>query len=775
MPYKCTINGATLRIYHFFSGLIFLLFCLISPSVDSQISQGGNPPSWKNSKITYNVSLISLPQIDVEALKAEDKQDQLLKDIPFRFAYGHQVNITTNNSGSWTYLANGDRVWMVEIESKGALSINLTFNDYHLPEGAELFIYSHDKKYKIGALTAFNNKDFRQLGTAPIPGDRVIVEYFEPKKSAFQGVLTIGTVAHAYRDIFKLAENFEKGFGDSGNCNNNVICPESNGWENQIRSVALITLGNGTRWCTGSLINNVTGDGTPYFLTANHCTEGQTVSTMVFIFNYQSDVCDPGGDGNDGQLSQSISGATLLAHTNSNGSANSTNPLHTDMALLLLSEPPPDNYQVFYNGWDRSGDIPDNTVGIHHPNGDVKKISFDDDSPGITGYFDVTGNGGGTTHWRIINWDDGTTEPGSSGSPLFNNTHQVIGQLHGGQASCSNNVNDYYGRLALSFQFIKEWLDPNNTGQLAILGFPEEGNLPIDPGIHPIDGIMKSYCNEHSISPKIVIENYGTTTLTELDLNYYLNGNKLGVYNWSGSLETFETEEIDFGDIPVDKSGKNNFSVDFEKAGDANPGNNQRFQDFYFNIIGTFMEVNLLTDSFAAETSWKVFAMDGFELANGSGYENNTLYKEQHCVPDTCILFVISDTFGDGICCDFGEGKYSLTLRDSAIVMASGAEFDFEDSTEVCIQDFRSALDPGDLARVFPNPTTDLLNIEFVKNDLEDVGIRMFTIMGQEIFNVTYHSPPEIIEINLKQYQHGLYILEFRSGDFKQTQKIIIQ
>ena len=754
--------------------LLFVLLALffVAPDLNAQISRGGEPYSWQND---FVISKIFMPVIDVNALKAEDQEDQLMKDIPFRFAFGHTVDLNTANSGNWTNLANGDRVWMLEIESKGALSINLTFVDYYLPNGAKLFVYSPDRLYKIGALTEFNNKPHRRLGTAPIPGDKIIIEYFEPSDVDFQGVITIGTVAHAYRDIFKLAEDYEKGFGDSGDCNNNVVCPEAENWENQVRSVAMITLGNGTRWCTGSLLNNVTNDKTPYFLTANHCVEGQTVSTMVFIFNYQSDICDPGGDGNDGELTKSVSGASLLENTNTPGPGNSTDPMETDMALLLLSETPPDNYNVFYSGWDHSGIIPASTVGIHHPSGDVKKISFDDDAPQITGYFDLTGNGGGTTDWRIVNWEDGTTEGGSSGSPLFNDNRQVIGQLHGGQANCSNNVNDYYGRLALSFQFIAEWLDPNNTGVTSILGWPEPGTSPIDPGLHPIEGIEISYCSADKISPSVVIENYGTNTLSELDLNYYLNGNKIGVFHWTGALETFETDEVFFGEISVSGSGVSIFKTDFEKEGDVNQGNNSRSQDFYYIINGIDMEVNLLTDSFAAETSWSIFTMDGIKLAENGPLMDNTLYKEIICVPDTCIEFVIYDAYGDGICCEFGDGKYSLTLRDSAVVMVSGAEFEFEVSNKICLQIYHEEIGPEDIIKVFPNPTLGILNIDFVKKDLGEVKIRMINYVGQEIFELSYSQPSGTVSINLVEFSSGMYILEVSDGNIKQSQKIVIQ
>ena len=52
-------------------------------------------------------------------------------------------------------------------------------------------------------------------------------------------------------------------------------------------------------------------------------------------------------------------------------------------------------------------------------------------------------------------WEDGVTEPGSSGSPSFDQNHRIIGQLYGGAAACSGSVNngayDYYGRMDVSW------------------------------------------------------------------------------------------------------------------------------------------------------------------------------------------------------------------------------------------------------------------------------------------------------------------------------------
>lgn len=756
--------------------LVILLIVATPAYLFSQISAGGTPDSWKSDKIPMLTSKEVMSPIDVEALKAEDAIDAQYKDLPFRFAYGHDVNFTPDNSGSWFDLPNGNRIWRLKVKSKDALSMNVTFASYNLPIGAKLFIYSSDRNYKIGAFTSDNNKISGVLGTSAIPGDEIVIEYNEPANASFEADLVIETVAHAYRDVFKIAKEVSqnKGFGDSGNCNNNVVCPEADDWGDQIRSVAMITLSNGTRWCSGSLLNNVLEDGTPYFLTANHCVGGG-VTNWVFYFNYDSDICDEGGDGNDGILTQSVSGSTLLENTNTPGAGNSTDPMMTDMALLLLDETPPDDYNVFYSGWDWSGVAPATAVGIHHPSGDVKKISWDTDETGISGYLDVTGTGGGTTHWHINDWEDGTTEGGSSGSPLFNDNYQVIGQLHGGYASCSNNVDDYYGRLALSFQYIQEWLDPDSSGVTSINGWPDAVILGTDPGMQPIQGVESSYCNVTSISPIITIKNYGASEVTAVNVNYYLDGNLEGTYNWTGSLQNGESESIDIGAITVSESGNHVFSADFEYDGDENLLNNTRDFEFYAIIGGVTLDISILTDDYGSETTWGVYSMDGTELASGGPFGNATLYEEEVCIPDTCVEFIIFDSYGDGICCAYGVGEYSVMYN--GLEVASGAEFNDEESTVICpnVIDGIEDENPLEVISVYPNPASDQLILSLGSLSINNLDLKISNLLGQTVYGEKFNAVNAQKVIDVQTLPRGIYILEVSNDDYRRSFKIVLE
>ena len=432
-----------------------LLFSLISESFAQIAVSGGIPRSFElATKSTKIIPALVMDSLTGKKYLQEDQQN----NIPNRFAIAKDTTIDLREAGVRTKTDDGGTIWQYELKSPGAKSIGVIFRVFDLPENAELYLYSPDKKRIAGAFTSINNKDGK-MPIAQFPGDRLILEYYEPAHAAYNGQLIIGSILQAYRDLEPEASLGTSVSADSLRIG--INCPEGAQWQTEKHSVCLMTFEDGQYgyFCTGFLVNNVREDGTPYFMTANHCISTNSVaSTLISYFNYENSTCNS----NDATPNQSLAGATLKATST-----------HSDFTLLELTETPPDSYQPYYAGWDATGNQPTEGTCIHHPKGNPKCISIGKNPTSFDGIinWDNTTTTAPNTHWEI-SFDKGGTESGSSGSPLFDQNARVIGQLHGGDDSTS-----FYGKFSLSWNYnpvssaqLAHWLDPDNTGTLILDG-----------------------------------------------------------------------------------------------------------------------------------------------------------------------------------------------------------------------------------------------------------------------------------------------------------------
>jgi len=399
------------------------------------------------------VDLLTLPGIDVAKVAAEDAK-RTENGEPLRYAIPLPVELTVWTSGTWEPVDRDGVAWRLRVTSPGATSLNFGFNRYHMPMGGQLFIYAEDQKSVRGPFTDKDNELHGQLWTPMVFSDSVIIEVSLPEKMQPFLELELASVNHGYLDLL--------GEGKSGSCNVDVICPEGDNWRDQIRSEAVISTG-GSLFCSGQLLNNVPGDGTPNFLTAYHCgITSSNAASLVVYWNYETSVC--GGTPN-GSLADYQTGSIFRAGRSG-----------SDFTLVELDDDPDPAFDVYWSGWDATGAAVSSATAIHHPSCDEKRISFEYAALTVTSYLG-TAVPGDSTHWRVIDWDVGTTEPGSSGSGLWDQNKRLVGQLHGGYAACGNNDSDWYGRLSVSWNTgttpatrARDWLDPNSTGTTVVNG-----------------------------------------------------------------------------------------------------------------------------------------------------------------------------------------------------------------------------------------------------------------------------------------------------------------
>lgn len=425
----------------------------------------------------HTLSPTEFSRVPVLTMPAQDNAKLLAKELSARkdgraqeFAVALPAKVRPATHGTWTQ-EGGRSVWRLRVRSAGAKTLNLGFSEYQLPAGAEFYLRTDEEA--IGPFTAADNEAHNQLWTPVIGGDELLLELRVPPTQRKAVRLYLTFVNHDFIDVRRTTEK-------SGSCNLDVICGADDGWaivdkyRDIIRSVAAYHR-NGRSICTGFLVNNANNDGEPLFMTANHCGIGASEApSVVTYWNFQSPTCRQpnssasGGNGN-GRLNVFNTGSTLLARY-----------APSDMTLLRLDDPVNPAANAFFAGWDASPDAPQDTIiAIHHPGVEEKRISF-----AFTDAFRAPYLGdspvAGATHITIDDWDIGTTEGGSSGSPVYDRFGRVRGQLHGGFAACGNDELDSYGFWHVSWEGggtpgsrLRDWLDPCGGGNTIIDGFDQ--------------------------------------------------------------------------------------------------------------------------------------------------------------------------------------------------------------------------------------------------------------------------------------------------------------
>ena len=466
----------------FFVIAIFTLFLIFPNHSFAQISHGGLPSSFNLKNDSQFVESVLLQSPDMKQVRSEDLEaDELF--LPHRFIVMIPVEINLIESGTWSQLENGDQICRLKIHAQGALANNLYFNKFFLPDGAKLFFYDESHKQVKGSFTNLNNSESGYFATELISGDNIVLELNIPAETEVEPIIHIAEYGYAYRDVPHYDEL--NGFGGSDWCEININCsPEGDEMQSQKNGVVriLVKVSGAGFWCTGSLLNNVRYDATPYILTADHCAfqlnnyaSDLDLAQWLFYFRYESATCE-----NPNQEPElfSMVGASKVAQGGKRGQEGS------DFYLLLLNNQVPTSYDPYFMGWTRVNESSNEGVTIHHPEGDIKKISTYLTPLESSGWY---GNGL-QSHWKVIwaetenNW--AVTESGSSGSPLFNDEGKLMGTLTGGLAACDASGSlgpdkpDYYGKFSYHWQSngttdtsqLKPWLDPDDTGVFSIDG-----------------------------------------------------------------------------------------------------------------------------------------------------------------------------------------------------------------------------------------------------------------------------------------------------------------
>ncbi|NVJ61704.1 MAG: trypsin-like peptidase domain-containing protein [Gammaproteobacteria bacterium] len=618
----------------------------------SELPVDARPASTNLKSLLSPVGLVELPSIDVKQLNEKALSDKAGTG-PYRFAEPVEDKSLWQNKVAWQVVGD-TAVMKIKFVSNG-VSLNIGLTNVFLPKGAKLFFYTPDGK-QVAAFDDSDNKSHGQLWSPVFEEKELILEVNTPAQMQKYTTFNIKQVSQGFRSVKATSLK-------SGDCNINVVCFAGDAWQQEASSVARIVI-SGSGLCTGTLVNNVLEDETPYFLSANHCGLSETIApTLVFYWNFEASQCNMTTDQADGSLNQFQTGSTFRAAHQA-----------SDLALVQLDTTPDAGFNVFYSGWSNDPAAPTSAVAIHHPNGDEKRISFENDALTITNYSsDTTVTNG--THLRVGAWDLGTTEGGSSGSAIWNANRHIVGTLHGGAASCSApNAPDWYGRLAVQWDGggtaatqLSAWLDPNATSAVSVDGLGACTRPTIDLTVSnsapalgssvtfsasASGGSGAGYTYRWDLNGDGAVDATGTTA--EFTYNFFYRDNiYVSVSDGSGCVETASSAitvtepatEIftENGNIPLNWNQPSGSAAEwlvvsneaFEGSVSLRAGNVSDNQISSIQTTYEFTEASGNFIAFAAKTSseegfdFLTFSIDGVQQLSLSGISDwNTYYFE---------------------------------------------------------------------------------------------------------------------------------------------------
>ena len=711
--------------------ILCILFVQLVMPLDAQLEHQAGSIDGKDINSWYEISIENSLLERLESLPQS-------KDTGFQFAIPVETDLSPSNSGT-IYEKDTEDVWVIGIRSKNAISLNLILEPFTIPRGSYVYIYSRNKSVIHGAFTSNNVNASGILPTMPVPGEELVLEYHFPKGQNIAGTIGIKQVAHDYIGILG-SESKDSRFNQSQPCNVDINCQDGADYEYEKRAVCRIII-RGFELCSGVLLNNTNQQNQPLLATAQHCILSQAdADRSVFVFGYESPWCD----GPDGRVSHSLSGS-LLRSTND----------YIDFTMVELNDFPPVTYKPYFAGWDVTGNTPVSSASIHHPQGDVKKISKDYNSPSTSSFSTFKPN----SFWQILQWDTGTTEGGSSGAPLFDQNKRVVGLLSGGEAVCGRSVNDYFAKLSVSYNIsdllwkqLKGWIDPAQSG-LKILN----GRDPYKPNWADADTLYNIQASETPMATEYNLPDRGYSTGFNSDsivayAEYFSNPQNLKIVEAvittakANTVNTYDSVSVyiyNDGTVP--------------SAIIASQGILIRETKDLFPLHVDF--VNPVTTNGNFYVGWKLWYRDKAL--------NETRQFAVFHAPDRFTPAANSAWFNDG------SGWKEFPEHPSAPVSTS-LDVRIIGISDAVISEQEDIVKKPDSFQIFPNPARDVLT---VMSDVQaaEVDYSIVSLTGTVILSgKSISGSPGLFSIDLGGLKRGVYLLKLDSGNLIESHKVLI-
>jgi hypothetical protein len=336
---------------------------------------------------------------------------------------------------------------------------------------------------------------------------------------------------------------------------------------------------------------------------------------------------------------------------------------------------------------------------------------------------------------------------------------------------CPNRIIEEVGQLSASALYA------------TVAACPPPASAPVDVAALTYTG-ASVHC-EGAYTPSIDIQNNGTSALTAATVTITQGGSTVSTGTFSGNLATYGVANVVCTPIANFTGGA--LVVTVTTAGDASTANNgvNHSVAAAANAVSQYVTVNITTDYYASETSWTIKSSTGAIVAQGGGnWVDMTTGQAGQTVqtpvqvtlnPSQCYTFEIYDSYGDGICCSYGDGAYSLVDANGTTI-ASGAQFGEMDSRA-----FKTgALGMDELAtiamNVYPNPASSEVNVSFEATN-NDYSVALMDLQGRVIAtkNMTNLNGTQVVSFSTENVAKGSYIVTVTVEGLTTTKNVVVK
>jgi lysyl endopeptidase len=418
--------------------------------------------------------LSPVPDSEVEALRAANQKAQAraVNGVASQKHFAVGIVRPIESTGpppaardlSWTPVPGGFAA-QVSLNSPQAAALRAAIDLRGVPRDVEMVFFGSDEPGElVGPVRVGDVKDRTAPWWSPIvDGETLTVELFVPAQYDPRAIgLRFTSASHLFTTV---ASKFTKrvvDIGASGPCNVDIKCSalsSSQAFLNTRNAVAqmIYNMASRTYLCSGTLMNAAPSTQVPWFYAANHCFENDTLplktaaqmqsvaNTLNTLWFFEATACNA----RNVPPSVQLTGGAQFIYNNASA----------DVLFLRLNDAAPAG--SFFSGWDANPiPIGSSAITIHHPQGDLKKVT----QGTVLRYSNPTVLGGGNTPFTELQWSSGTTEGGSSGAGLFTFDgvqYLLRGGLWGGTALCTNpSGTDNFSRFDLVYPALAPYLTP---------------------------------------------------------------------------------------------------------------------------------------------------------------------------------------------------------------------------------------------------------------------------------------------------------------------------